>query len=40
MKEFFDAAPKLIGVTSFVVLFMTVVHEWDTFTCSVGICRR
>ena len=31
MKEFFDAAPKIIGVTSFVVLFMTVVHEWGYF---------
>lgn len=31
MKEFFDAAPKVIGVTSFIVLFMTIVHEWGYF---------
>jgi hypothetical protein len=31
MKEFFDAAPKFIGVTSFVVLLMTIVHEWGYF---------
>src|ERR1700686_722350 len=31
MKEFFDAAPKVIGVTSVAVLVMTVVHEWGYF---------
>jgi len=31
MKEFFDAAPKIIGVSSFIVLLLSVVHEWGYF---------
>jgi hypothetical protein len=31
MKEFFDAAPKIIGVMSFMILLLTVVHEWGYF---------
>ena len=31
MKEFVDAVPKYIGVVSFLVLLVTVVHEYGYF---------
>lgn len=35
-KEALEAAPRLIGVFSFVVLVLTVVHEWGYFSILGG----